>query len=75
MRHRQDSSSLRIDTVDLKDRLGEIETDDSDGHGSLLKLVATTAPDSPFNAEAIDAVKWQSSSRHMMVGAFARIDT
>jgi hypothetical protein len=71
----QDSSSLRIDTVNLEDRPGEIETDGSDGHGRLLKLGAMTAPDTPIGAEAVHAIKWQTSSRSMMVEAFARIDT
>lgn len=63
----QNGSSLRIDTVDLEDRLGEIETDGSDGHGRLLKLVATTAPDTSVDAEAVHAIKWAVSRHYMPV--------
>ena len=40
----------------------------------LLKLDVTTIPISAVGAEAVHAIKWQTSSRYMMVEAFAQID-
>ena len=34
-----------------------------------------TAPDTLVDAEAVRAIKWRTSSRYMMVEAFARIET
>ena len=63
-----------VDAVDLKDRLGEIETNGCNRHDLLPQLDVTTSPISDDDAEAVHAIKWQTQSRYMQVDAFARID-